>query len=101
MFQQDNDPNHTSDFDQEWFLRNKIKIIPWPSQSSDLNPIEMLWTDIEKVIKQKKKQQILLKKILFTAIRNLVPLERSSLLVDSMPRRCAKVIKKFGYLTKY
>ncbi|KAK3537122.1 hypothetical protein QTP70_002140 [Hemibagrus guttatus] len=41
VLQQDNDPKHTSKSTSEWLKKNKMKTLEWPSQSPDLNPIEM------------------------------------------------------------
>uniref|UniRef100_A0A4W5QPD4 Transposase Tc1-like domain-containing protein n=1 Tax=Hucho hucho TaxID=62062 RepID=A0A4W5QPD4_9TELE len=40
VFQHDNDPKHTAKATKEWLKKKHIKVLEWPSQSPDLNPIE-------------------------------------------------------------
>lgn len=48
MFQQDNAPCHKALSVTEWFEENDIKVLQWPARSPDLNPIENLWTFIDR-----------------------------------------------------
>jgi len=43
IFQQDNDPKHTSQIVTNWIHENGINKLPWVAQSHDLNPIKTLW----------------------------------------------------------
>ena len=42
IFQQDNDPKHTSKLAKKWFKDKGIQVLVQPAQSPDLNPIEYL-----------------------------------------------------------
>lgn len=44
LYVHDNSPEHTARFVTEWFYQHpEIDVIPWPSKSQDLNPMENLW----------------------------------------------------------
>ncbi|EYC34438.1 hypothetical protein Y032_0001g414 [Ancylostoma ceylanicum] len=101
IFQHDNDPKHTSALVRTWLSSENVEVLEWPAQSPDLNPIENLWIDVNEAIKRGKPKNI---KELYETIENAwydIPIERCQKLVDSMPRRCAAVIKSEGYPIKY
>jgi len=43
IFQQDSAPCHTTKKVHDWMKNNGVKLLPWPDNSPDMNPIESLW----------------------------------------------------------
>uniref|UniRef100_A0A8R1I549 DDE_3 domain-containing protein n=2 Tax=Caenorhabditis japonica TaxID=281687 RepID=A0A8R1I549_CAEJA len=52
VFQQDNDPKHTSNHVANWFRRRRVDVLEWPTQSPNLNPIEHMWKELERRLKE-------------------------------------------------
>jgi transposase len=104
IFQQDNDPKHTSKVVQNYLKTVDFKTLDHPPQSPDLNPIEHMWALVKRRLNEydtppsginelyDRVCEIWYKKITLNEVYNVI---------DSMPRRLEAVIKAKGYWTKY
>lgn len=101
IFQEDNDPKHSSRLCRGYLTEQGVRRMEWPSQSPDLNPIENLWSILD--VRMRERQPGNLDELFHIMIQTWNGLEVGLLtrLVHSMPRRCQAVIDANGYATKY
>ena len=102
-FQQDLAPCHTSKKVQQFMKTKKLKVLKWPGNSPDLNPIENLWAIIKKRL---RKLDCSTKPKLISAVFQVWNADAElrnmcKKLVESMPNRVQEVIKCRGGHTKY
>jgi transposase len=99
LFQQDNAMPHTARVTMDYLDQKNINVLPWPSKSPDLNPIEHL----DKRVRQRQRPpQILdqLRQMLQQEWRT-IPRNNVRNLIESMPRRCRAVLAARGGHTRY
>lgn len=100
VFQQDNDPKHTSKLCKDYLrhleAEGSIKVMEWPPQSPDLNPIELLWEELDREVRKSPptSQADMWKKLQEAWFR--IPPDILAKLIARMPRLCAAVIKNKG-----
>ena len=101
VFQHDNDPKHTAKATKEWLKKKHIKVLEWPSQSPDLNPIENLWRELKvRVAKRQPRNLNDLEKICKEEWDKIPP-EMCANLVANYKKRLTSVIANKGFATKY
>ena len=92
-FQEDLAPCHTAKACKAVKLELGLKVLPGVGQSSDLNPIENAWTELERRLR-KRSTALKTKDELFSALQQewaAIPSSYFKKLVESMPRRVQAV----------
>lgn len=101
LFQEDNDPKHTSKMAKKWKISNTIPMLPWSSNSPDLSPIENLWAIMKtKISERRPKKMHQLVALIYHTWKHF-SLELAHNLVNSMPQRIQSCIEAKGDFTLY
>ena len=101
VFQQDNDPKHTTKLVKEWLLYRTPKQLDYSPTVPGSHPIEHLWKDLDKQIRKRTiTSQDMLRSLLVEEWQKISS-EVTTNLINSMPRRLYTVIKAKGKQTKY
>ena len=95
-FQQDNDSKHRSKIAKAFLNENFFKIIDWPSNSPDLNPIENLWAITKRNVEMRLPKNILELEQFMIEEWDKIPNKVLNNFIDSMKERCELIIKNNG-----
>jgi transposase len=103
IFQQDNDPKHTSNMAKNCLQELGLKVLQWPAQSPDLNPIEHLWDHLKRRLSAWPRQPTGMLELWERVEEEWEGISQGVVvkLFESMPCRIAAVLKAKGGMTNY
>lgn len=94
IFQHDNARPHTARLTTTFLQTNNIILLPWPSKSPDLNPVEHLWDELDRRVRQQQPESQSLQQLVqaLQAEWTYIPQQLIRNLTSSIGRRCQVVI---------
>jgi len=105
ILQQDNDPKHTSTLCKRYVeskeKQGELVNMAWPAQSLDLNPIELLWDELDRKVRAMRPTNLNQLWECLQTCRNEFATTTLNKLIARMPKVCEAVRKaKGGYFNE-
>jgi len=103
IFQHDNARSYVARITREYLQAHNVNTLNWPALSPDLSPIEHIWDELGRCVRQRPVQAQTLQELedaLHEEWRAL-PIEAVRTAIHSMRRRCHTVIANRGGHTHY
>lgn len=101
IFQQDNDPKHTSKHAKAFFDSNGVTVLGWPANSPDLNPIEHVWPVMKAYLGGKECKNAVECEAAVREAWEVISPAFCKKLVATMPARIQEVLNAKGDHTRY
>lgn len=103
ILMQDNARAHTAQATRFVLEASQIQVLPWPANSPDLNPIEHMWDQLKRRVRDGD-QEIHNQQQLINAVKRAweeIPMENVRHLIESMHSRLQECVTKRGGHTRY
>jgi hypothetical protein len=81
---------------QEWLRDKSLNVLEWPRQSTDLNPIKLLWRDLKIAVQRSSPSNLTELERICREEWEKLPKYRCAKLLASYPRRLEAVIAARG-----
>lgn len=103
IFQQDNASIHNSASTRAWLSSKKVRVLPWPARSPDLNPIENVWGYLARRVYAHGRQFATVAELQQTIFEewDAIPQDYLRTLTESMPNRIFNTIRNGGNSSGY
>ena len=102
-FQQDNSRPHVARLIMNFLRHENVLVMAWPSMSPRLSPIEHVWDEMDRRLKQRPNQPVTLQGLgeALQEVWQEIPQAFHANLVASIRRRCQECVKARGGHTHY